>query len=72
MANTAQKPVRHQPKQLLWFGAVAGLLFTFFGLLSLALGSKHGAWQIIQQLLIIALAFVWAITSITKLRAQKT
>jgi hypothetical protein len=72
MAKTARTPARHQPKQLLWFGAVTGLLFTFLGLYSLVLdGSGHGMWRTIRELLIVGLAFAWAITSITKLRDQK-
>jgi formate/nitrite transporter FocA (FNT family) len=78
MAKTASRlekfryQFNHQPKQLLWLGAVAGLMFTFLGLLSLVLGgSGHGIWQTIRELLIVGLAFAWAITSITKLRAQK-
>ncbi|MDL2363560.1 MAG: hypothetical protein QFB86_04240 [Patescibacteria group bacterium] len=72
MANKSRKLVRRQPPQLLWFGAIAGVLFTFFGVLALVLeGDSFSNWRIAKEVLLTGLAFWWAVDSILKLRVQK-
>lgn len=72
MANKSDATVTRQPKKLLWFGVVAGLSFTVLGILEFVqLGDTYSKWRIAKEVILILLAFAWAVDSIVKLRAIK-